>query len=86
LISGYGGFVFDIAPTNAFDELEELKRILRPAEIAEAIGSTTSTRSLVACQGRPEGPEAVRFQPSVAARTSAGGGSSTSSAPVRRTQ
>jgi hypothetical protein len=39
------GSVLDGAPTNVFDELEELKRILRPVEIAEAIGRRPETIS-----------------------------------------
>jgi hypothetical protein len=44
--------VFDTDPTNALDELEELKRILRPVEIAEAIGRRPETISRLR-PGRP---------------------------------
>ena len=50
--------MFERAPTNALDELEELKRILRPVEIAEAIGRRPETISRL----RPDKPLSRRTE------------------------
>lgn len=50
--------MFESAPTNALDELAELKRILRPVEIAEAIGRRPETISRL----RPDKPLSRRTE------------------------
>lgn len=50
--------MFDRTPTNVFDELEELKLILRPVEIAEAIGRRPETISRL----RPDKPLSRRTE------------------------
>jgi hypothetical protein len=52
------GSVFDRAPANPLDELEELKQILRPVEIAEAIGRRPETISRL----RPDKPLSRRTE------------------------
>lgn len=50
--------MFESPPTSAHDELEELKRILRPVEIAEAIGRRPETISRI----RPDKPLSRRTE------------------------